>query len=62
MIKKKDLLSRIKSLEEFFDLSYSPSDGGKRDYAEHHIGEYGLLNDLKEMRDEWCKKNKKGIF
>ena len=54
----KKLKKRIRSLEDFLDVSYSPEDS-KDDYAEHYASEYGRMNDLdkvvRERRKDWNK-------
>ena len=55
----KKLLKRIRSLENFFGISYVSPD--EKDYDGEHLTEpdYGLMYDLNKMRKEWQEKNKK---
>lgn len=51
------LKQRIKSLEEYLGVVFSPKDG-KYDDAEHNKKDWGLMRNLEDMIEEWQEKTK----
>jgi len=52
------LKRRLKSLEQFLGVVFSPKDT-KDDYDEHMTDEYGRMVDFNKMQDEFYEKKKK---
>lgn len=46
------ILSRLRSLEEFLGLAFSPKDS-KDDYEEHLMKDYSMLKSIEKKRGKW---------